>query len=97
MNYLTLLLAYLRGTLDRQHDRLMHLIERNAVRFARLTDRLGTRCYNVADWALARTDATRLADAVPGWWDFDVDCAGRDCGECLVCEWAREDQAEGLR
>jgi hypothetical protein len=22
----------------------------------------------------------------PGWWDWDVDCAGRDCGECDTCK-----------
>lgn len=34
---------------------------------------------------LAHTPCYACADLAPGWWDWDVDCAGHACGTCLEC------------
>ena len=27
------------------------------------------------------------ADEAPGWWDWEADCAGHECGTCETCVW----------
>lgn len=51
---------------------------------ANVWERLQARRSHLLSRALGKIDYACI-DRAPGWWDFDVDCAGHRCGTCLVC------------